>query len=404
MWDREFDRASWNGVPVNLLKTSIERGKRVNVQNLPYSDEPFVEVMGEESRSYKFDAIFVGKDSLGQASAFIAALSSEPEGTLEHPYLGELELIYTKSSQSFSTKQGEVILSLEFLMKGLPITLPATYSKSVDGLTAEADEWAMLDFSEAMKGLPLDEINKIKDKLDAFVGKLNKLSSQLQMPITVLGQIQTKIQSALGAVASIANAPRSFASALFASVNGLVSGITSSLGGIAYGVTGNAPKASRDMLSAFRSSPSSATSDPADRLIKASSFSALLRLSPQLLVTMDAQNEKSLIAAIEPIGGIAVAEMAIKQLSILADELIDEATRSASSDSIGLVESLLAIKAELNTQLKKLDAAFLASVSVMAVSPTPVYVLAQRYDADLTRISCINDVDHPLFVNGEVRL
>lgn len=404
MWDREFDRASWNGVPVNLLKTSIERGKRVNVQNLPYSDEPFVEVMGEESRSYKFDAIFVGKDSLGQASAFIAALSSEPEGTLEHPYLGELELIYTKSSQSFSTKQGEVILSLEFLMKGLPITLPATYSKSVDGLTAEADEWAMLDFSEAMKGLPLDEINKIKAKLDAFVGKLNKLSSQLQMPITALGQIQTKIQSALGAVASIANAPRSFASALFASVNGLVSGIASSLGGIAYGVTGNAPKASRDMLSAFRSSPSSATSDPADRLIKASSFSALLRLSPQLLVTMDAQNEKSLIAAIEPIGGIAVAEMAIKQLSILADELIDEATRSASSDSIGLVESLLAIKTELNTQLKKLDAAFLASVSVMAVSPTPVYVLAQRYDADLTRISCINDVDHPLFVNGEVRL
>lgn len=404
MWDREFDTASWNGTPVNLLKTSIERGKRVNVQHLPYANEPFVEVMGEDSRGYKFDAIFVGKDSLGQASAFIAALSSEPEGTLEHPYLGELELIYIKSSQSFSTKKGEVVLSLEFAMKGLPITLPATYSKSVEALTAEADEWAMLDFSEAMKGLPLDEVNKVKAKLDAFVGKLNKLSSQLQMPITALGQIQTKIQSALGAVASIANAPRAFASALFGAVSGIVDGIASSLGGIAYGVTGNAPKASRDMLSAFRSSPSSATSDPADRLIKATSFSALLRLSPQLSATMDAQNEQSLIVAIEPMGGIAGAKQAIKQLSVLADDLIDEATRAASSDTLGLVDALAAIKTELNSQTKKLDAALMASQSVTAVAPTPLYVLAHRHDADLTRLNCINSVEHPLFVKGEVRL
>lgn len=404
MWQREFDVASWNGTPVNLLRTFIERGKRVNVQHLPYADEPFVEVMGEDSRGYKFDAIFVGKDSLGQASAFIAALSSEPEGTLEHPYLGELELIYIKSSQSFSTKKGEVILTLEFAMPGLPITLPATYSKSVEALTAEADEWAMLDFSEAMKGLPLDEVNKVKAKLDAFVGKLNKLSSQLQLPITVLGQVQTKIQSALGAIVTIANSPRAFASALFGAVNGLVSGIQSSLGGVSYGVTGNASRASREMLGAFRASPASDLSDPADRLIKAASVSTLLRLSPHLLASMDAQDDQSLIVAIEPMGGLTGVKQAISQLTDLVDELMDEATRAASSDTLGLVDALAAIKTELNTQTMKLDAALMASQSVTTVAPTPLYVLAHRHDTDLTRLNCINSVEHPLFVKGEVRL
>ncbi|MCI4410837.1 MAG: DNA circularization N-terminal domain-containing protein [Thiotrichales bacterium] len=404
MWDREFDKASWNGTPINLLKTSIERGKRVNVQHMPYSDEPFVEVMGEESRGYKFDAVFVGKDSLGQASAFIAALSSEPEGTLEHPYLGELALVYQKSSQSFSTKKGEVVLSIEFVMQGLPITLPAVYSKSVSSLTDAVDEWAMFDFSEAMKALPIDQLNAVKQKLDGFVGKLNKLSGQLQLPITLVGQIQTKIQSALGALTSVANAPRTFATGLIAAVSGLVGAIASTGTGIGFAVTGNAPKASRELMATFGATDSGSASTPADRLIKALSVSSMLRLSAPLSLVMDSHDGKTLIATIEPLGGLYAAKAAIAQLSITVDMLISDATRSASSDTMPLVDALLAVKTELNTQLRKINDAYIQTAIVPVVVSTPALALAYRHSVDVETLNALNVIEHPLFVKGEVLL
>lgn len=404
MWDREYDVAAWNGTPVNLLKTVRDRGRRLNVQHMPYSNEPYVEDMGEDTRSHKFDAVFAGKDSLGQASAFVAALSSEPHGTLEHPYLGELELVYQKSSQSFSTKKGEVVLSIEFVMQGMPITLPATYSKTIDAMASDIDEWAIFDFSEAIKQLPIEELTKARDRLTTFTAKLKGISSKLQLPSILVGQIQSSITAALNTVTAIASDPRTFASALANVFGSISASISSTAAGIDYAITGNARKA-RNGLQSLK--PTTTTALKADeRLTSALITSSALKLSAPLAIAMDSKNSQSPEdQIINNRLGLTVDEIKqeITLLASMVDSLVEQATESASSTTYPLVESLFIVQQQIQSQALAISK-ISDTKKVFYMTETPTLVIAQQQNSTENRLQKLNTIGHPLFAKGDVAL
>ena len=72
MWDKQYDKASFAGLGFDVLTTEQGNGHRVSVQELPYSDQAAVEVMGAKNNSWGLDAVFVGEHGLNNAQAFVA--------------------------------------------------------------------------------------------------------------------------------------------------------------------------------------------------------------------------------------------------------------------------------------------------------------------------------------------
>ena len=94
MWERLTQEGKWNGNVLHIQSTTLDGGKRLHVSELPYADLPHIKVMGAKARTISIEVIFVGIESLVDANATVLELETNPEGTLEHPSLGELSLVF----------------------------------------------------------------------------------------------------------------------------------------------------------------------------------------------------------------------------------------------------------------------------------------------------------------------
>jgi prophage DNA circulation protein len=50
MWERKVKTEKWNGVAFNIQQTTLDNGKRLQVVELPYADDPYINVMGAKSK------------------------------------------------------------------------------------------------------------------------------------------------------------------------------------------------------------------------------------------------------------------------------------------------------------------------------------------------------------------
>ncbi|MFG0887272.1 DNA circularization N-terminal domain-containing protein [Vibrio sp. CJQ_6] len=214
MWERQYERGRWNGHQLNILATAIDGGQRLHVSEIPYAELPNIRVMGSKSRTIKLDVVFVGTDSLADANTFIANLESSPAGELEHPWLGELTLIFDTFSQSISTKRGVVTLSLSFVRAGTQPTINTSATVRVKQQANAVESVSAQSFARDVKSLSVADINQTQHDFTQSLNVLVDITHRLNLADDKLQSINSAINEAFGAISSISSAPDKFATLL----------------------------------------------------------------------------------------------------------------------------------------------------------------------------------------------
>ncbi|WP_373020720.1 DNA circularization N-terminal domain-containing protein [Thiomicrorhabdus sp.] len=401
MWDKKYDQATWNGIPFSILKTDDTQGKHVDAKEIPYSDSHYHDVLGDKIPTYTIEAVFVGADSLNEANAFRSELRQNPEGTLEHPYLGELDLVYEDSTQSINTKKGLVKLTLKFITQGKPVELPKTFSKSLTNYSDPVINQANIQFENQINAASVDQITITQNEFDTYLNDIDYLANQLKLDGSGL-DVKTKINAAKRSISSIATNPGEFAGQIDGVMNSLVSGVQTSY----------ADTASNSILSLeqvvdkrFKDNEENQTTP----LIKLHSTTARLKLNRALAAVSDSTdlNGRSSVGDLtNKLNGINLetAYQSIKAVKSSIEQRYQESTSTADYETMPLVEAIANLNNHVQTQLIKLNEYLETLQTISIYSPTPSICLAFANDSTLSEFEGLNAITHPLFVHGEIKV
>ncbi|MBN2605981.1 MAG: DNA circularization N-terminal domain-containing protein [Thiotrichales bacterium] len=406
MWDKKYDKATWNGIQFNILKTDDEQGKHVDAKEIPYSDSHYHDVLGDKIPTYTIEAVFVGADSLNEANAFRSELRQNPEGTLEHPYLGELYLVYQNSTQSISTKKGLVKLALKFITQGKPVELPKSFSKSLTNYSDQVISQANIQFENQMNAASVDQITTTQNEFDSYLNDMDYLANQLQLDGSGL-ELKTKINAAKRSISSISTNPGEFVSQIDGIMTSLVSVVQSS-----YTATTNTSTSNNSILSfekvvdkRFKDNEQS----QATPLIKLHSTTVRLKLNRALAAVSDSTDITGRSSAgdlTKTLNGINLdtAYQSIETVKASVEQRYQESTSTADYETMPLVEAIANLNNHVQNQLIKLNDFRETLQKIDVYSPTPSMCLAFTHDSTLSEFEALNAIAHPLFIHGEIKV
>ena len=85
---------SYKGVPIAIENAAVEGGRKKSIKQFPNRDTQTVEDMGLKPRRYDLDIIISDKgreDYFNYRKRLLAALESEGNGELIHPFYGRID-------------------------------------------------------------------------------------------------------------------------------------------------------------------------------------------------------------------------------------------------------------------------------------------------------------------------
>lgn len=118
-WSSSLFPASFKGVPFRIESDEESGGRRLVVHQFPNRDEPFVEDLGEDKRSYELTAYVASDLADVEALALIAACTSRGAGVLVLPMQGPVMVHCESAKRSRERdKAGYVAIELKFVREG----------------------------------------------------------------------------------------------------------------------------------------------------------------------------------------------------------------------------------------------------------------------------------------------
>jgi len=144
-WSRTLSQASYKGVPFFVDESAEEGGRNPVVHVFPNRDEPYIEDLGEEPRTFTVAAYVHGNDADRQALALKDALRSRGRGLLVLPVRGPVmvqALPFKRRDEK--DRLGYVAFELKFMRDGAAtaiVSLPSLLNDAfgaVDGLQTAA--------------------------------------------------------------------------------------------------------------------------------------------------------------------------------------------------------------------------------------------------------------------------
>jgi len=225
MWERQYEHGRWNGHTLNILSTAIDGGKRLHVSEIPYKELPHIKIMGSKSRSITIEVVFVGHASLANSNAFIENLEESPEGELEHPWLGELKLVYEKFSQNISTKRGLVKLSLSFVRAGQSPKISAPTIARASHQANAVEKVSTKVFIKDVKSMSTKEISQTQEDFSSLHGALVDITNRLELSDEKKQDIDGPLNEAQSAISNISNDPAEFADSMSNAIDAVAKGV-----------------------------------------------------------------------------------------------------------------------------------------------------------------------------------
>lgn len=390
MWERQYEHGRWNGHKLNILSTAIDGGKRLHVSEIPYAELPHVKVMGSKSRSISIEVVFVSADSLANANAFIQNLETSPSGELEHPWLGELSLVFETFSQSISTKRGLVSLSLTFVRNGVTPTITIStsvrakeQSSIVEGLSSER-------FVHDVQSMDVSQINQTQEDFTQALTVLVDISNRLNLTDDALKTINHAINEAFSSISSLVNEPLYFAKSVSAAMDSVADGLQAEPTSESEAVD-NARNAQALLLSKIQNNSTTEhhniqlvtgavkMSKDLVELEKTDSFGVSIGRKQSTIIQSDIIN---LIAGI--------------------DECITDTTKASTLDRLALYDSLVRLKDSVQQQHAKVIAGSEPHRTVSLPVFRPALVLAHDQYTNERLLTAINSLQHPLFMRGNI--
>ena len=227
MWERQYEHGRWNGHKLNILSTAIDGGKRLHVVEIPYQDLPHIKVMGSKARTFNLEIVFVGRNSLADANAFIANCEAMPQGELEHPWLGELKLVYETYTQSISTKRGLVTLSLSFVRAGKSPTISAPTTVRATERVNQIEKVSTQVFVRDVRAMNVADITRTQNDFTQLYQGLVDISHRMELDTDTKQEIDSALNAAHSAISSLSNNPEDFANSMAAAVQAVADGVQS---------------------------------------------------------------------------------------------------------------------------------------------------------------------------------
>jgi prophage DNA circulation protein len=393
MWERKTKEAKWNGNVLHIQSTTLDGGKRLQVAEMPYMDAPHIKVMGTKSRTLSIEVVFVGVNSLVDANALITELERNPEGELEHPYLGELSLVFETYSQTFSTKKGLVTLSLKFYKQGVPVTLTRIDKKSVSQLTTAVVDASNEQFIEAVTVASPGQIDAMKFDFTTVLNALRNIANRATQSSLTLARLHRQIEDGFTAIEMIKNAP----SAYTTHFNAIVSSLKDVLEG---------DESSERRQTSNREQTQQALIETINPDAQCSHGNIQVTVAVVLL-----SEELSHLSHIEQVDiasfnsqPLNKMQHNIAMIQVQLNARVDDVSKEATFERLVLVDVVGALREQVNEQANKLTD-FQQTLSVIdVVSTRPLLCIAQSHACQADELTSINAIQHPLFVKGTLQV
>ena len=401
MWERKYEQGRWNGLELNILSTTIDGGKRLHISEIPYAELPVIKVMGSAASTLSIDVVLVGHNSLVDANALLANLDKTPKGELEHPWLGELPLVFETYSQKIDTKLGLVTLSLAFVRGGaLPVlSAVVTSSSVVFNAVTQTDEVMTVSsvaFVEDIEAASISDMDHLRARFTGLVTRLQSIASKLSVPSQILSQLNQELNSALVAISSIANAPMQFAEQLIKTVKSVAKVVRSE-----SKVTNNATRSAVDNARMAQAS----MLELIDPNVPSAHFNVQLVVAA-VLMSKD-------IAELTQRDGFDVVQSSTQPLFILNDlkrittemeARIGEATSVSTLESLALFNALVVLKDGIGAQIGKVSKGSVPTRHKTLPRSVPALALAYQCHSNAELVVVLNPTQHPLFLRDVVAI
>ncbi|PNH90259.1 hypothetical protein C1M56_03060 [Vibrio diazotrophicus] len=399
MWERQYEHGRWNGHQLNILATAIDGGQRLHVSEIPYAQLPHIQTMGSKARTIKLEVVFVGSSSLADSNAFIANLEESPTGELEHPWLGELSLVYEAFSQSISTKRGIVTLSLSFVRAGNEPNINVPSIVRTKQLAAVVENTSASSFAKDVSKMSVAEINqtqsdftKALDTLTDITHRMNSDVDQAQSSLVNNQFIDTyrTINTAYAAVTRLGNQPDSFLAAFNAAVDMVTNALQSEKESESEAID-NSRNAQQQLLKQVND-------DAVTPHYNIQMVTGAIKASKDLTSLEKDESFDVTTANKQP----DIIKSDLSALIESVDERIDEITQVSTVESLELYDALLALKSNVQTQLDKVIKGTAAHRVIEQPRFKPALNLAHEQYTDEHLITAINALQHPLFMHGYI--
>lgn len=390
MWERQYEHARWNGLKLNILSTSFDGGQRLHVSEIPYADLPHIKVMGAKARAFTIEAVFVGVSSLADANAFIDNLESNPQGELEHPWLGELSLVFEEHSVSISTKKGLVTLSLKFVRAGESPSITASTTVRTKAQASTVENLSKQSFIEQVKALDVSELNQVQSDTTQVLNVLVDITNRLNLADDSIKSINLTINEAFSAVSSLSTNPAEFADRLSQAIDSVAQGVQSEPDSESEAVD-NSRSAQRLMLGEVKS-------DSPIKHHNVQLVTGAVKMSKDITKLEANESFDITLAQKQP----EIIQSDLSTLATSIDERIKETTQVSTKESIELYDALTLLKSNVRTQQDKVTLGTKADRTVQSPHFKSALTIAHDEYTNEHVITKMNALQHPLFIRGDI--
>ncbi|WP_038222720.1 DNA circularization N-terminal domain-containing protein [Vibrio mediterranei] len=390
MWERQYEHARWNGHKLNILSTSFDGGKRLQVKEIPYADLPHIKVMGTKARTYTIEAVFVGPSSLADATALIDNLEATPRGELEHPWLGELPLVFQGVSQSISTKKGLVTLSLKFARSGNSPSITAPTTVRTKAQANAVENLSKKSFIDQVEGLDVSQINQVQSDVTSALNVLVDITNRLNLADETLQDINLSINEAFSAVSSISTNPAEFVDLFSAAFDSVAEGVQSEPASESEAVD-NSRSAQKLLLGEVKE-------DNPTQHHNVQVVTGAVKMSKDITDLEKADTFDITLAPKQP----ETIQSDLTTLVISIDDRIKEATHVSTQESIELFDELVTLKSNIQVQRDKVIEGTKAHRTVQSPRFKSALTIAHDEYTNEHVITKMNALQHPLFIRGDI--
>lgn len=392
MWERQHDHARWNGLKLNIQSTSLDGGKRLQISEIPYADLPHIQVMGSKAQTFNIEAVFVGASSLAEANTLIKNLENTPKGELEHPWLGDLALVYQDHSLNISTQKGLVTLSLKFVRSGTSPSIYAPTRVRSKHKTQSIEQLAQQSLIESIDDLNVAQIQQIQKDASTTLNVLFDITDRLTLSDDILQPVHIMINSAISAVSRLSTNTAEFASLFRQAINAVAEAVQS------------APDAIHEAIDYSRNAQ-------ALLLNQINTNSPVLHYNLQIMTGAVLMNKEMTTLELNDSFDITTTnnqpEIINNDLKVLIESLdqrVQEVTNIATQENIELYNALTALKSHIQAQKDKLLSGTQACKSLYAAHFTPALCLAHDSYSGHDIITRLNALRHPLFLGDNIAI
>lgn len=216
-WRDQLLPASFRGETFLIEDTSVPVGRKVQLHEYPKRDQAFAEQMGKVARVHKVRAFIIGDDCFARRDKLLTAIEKEGEGTLVHPWLGQLSVVPGACEMSHSRREGGMVSFDLTFYPGNEVQNPSVRSNTSKMLgQTSASYWsgALDRYHSAMATVDTARINLVGLQ-NQVTGVFGVLAGQFSPLAGVVGTVTSMAQM-------LTNAP--------GSLSGLFTGYFSDLG------------------------------------------------------------------------------------------------------------------------------------------------------------------------------